>query len=152
MNRLHRTISAAAVAIVLTSTAAVSHAQAARTWKEGPVLSVGHIRTLPGQFDNYMRYVYGDYAKLMNAQKDAGIITNWAVYTQVPRTPDEADVLLVVTYPNMAALDGLADRTRPIAQKVLGLTPEQTAARTVEREKWRKTLGSQLIRQQLPNL
>jgi hypothetical protein len=152
MNRLHRRISAAAVAIVLTfSTAAVSHAQSARPYKQGAVLTVGNVRTLPGQFDNYMRYIYGDYAKLMNAQKDAKIITDWGVYTQVPRTPDDADVILVVVYPNMAALDNLPDRTGPIAQRVLGLTPEQGAAKAVERERMRKQLGTQLLRQHLPN-
>jgi hypothetical protein len=51
----------------------------------------------------------------------------------------------------MAAFDGLADKTRPIAQKVLGLTPEQSAARSAEREKMRKQVGTQLLRQQLPN-
>lgn len=152
MSSLHRRISAAAVAIVLSGIPWISHAQQAspsRPWKEGPVLAVSHIRTLPGQTDNYMRYVWGDYAKLMNAEKEAGIITSWSVYTAVPRTADDPDVILVTVYPNMAALDGLSDRTRPIMQRVLGLTPEQSAARVADRERMRKTLGSDLLRQQV---
>lgn len=152
MSSLHRRISAAAVAIVLSGMPSIAHAQQAspaRPWKEGPVITVSHIRTLPGQTENYMRYVWGDYAKLMNAEKEAGIITNWSVYTAVPRTPDEPDVILVTAYPNMAALDGLSDRTRPISQRVLGLTPEQSAARTADRERMRKMLGSDLLRQQV---
>jgi hypothetical protein len=152
MTSLHRRISAAAVAIVLSGIPSISHAQSTppvRPWKEGSVLTVSHIRTLPGQTENYMRYIWGDYAKLMNAEKDAGIITNWSVYTAVPRTANDPDVILVTVYPNMAALDGLSDRTRPIAQRVLGLTPEQSAARTADRERMRKTLGSDLLRQQV---
>ena len=50
---------------------APAHAQA--PFKEGPVVEVSYIRTEPGQFDEYMRYVFGDYARLQNALKEAGI-------------------------------------------------------------------------------
>jgi len=53
---------------------------------------------------------------------------------------------LVVTYANMAAFDGLADRTEPVMKEVTGLTREQATAAGVERGKMREILGSEMIR------
>jgi hypothetical protein len=128
-----------------------SGAQSARPYKEGPVVNVAYVRTLPGQFDKYMAYIMGDYAKLMEAQKAAGIILGWSAYNVQTRHPDDPNLILTVTYPNMAALDNLQDRQAPIMQKVLNLTREQSQAANAQREQIRRQIGSELWRTVLPN-
>jgi hypothetical protein len=146
MRTLLRILGSAALTLVLCSTLVVtSDAQAHRPYKDGPVVNVSSVRTLPGQYDNYMLYLYGDYAKLMEAQKAAGMITAWSVLRAQPQHPDDPDVFLTVTYPNMAALDNLRDRTDPIAQKVLNHSPEQSAAANAQRGQMRRAIGSQLL-------
>lgn len=124
---------------------APAHAQA--PFKEGPVVEVSYIRTEPGQFDEYMRYVFGDYARLQNALKEAGIIVDWGVFATDTRSPDEANLVLTTTYANMAALDNLAERVDPIVQQVMGRDRAQAAEAGVQRGSMRRLIGSQLFRQ-----
>lgn len=136
-----------AFGIILTGISALeSSAQSQRPYKDGPVQNVSSIRTMPGQMDNYMRYLFTDYAKMMNAQKEAGIITGWSVATVQPRTPDDADVILSVTYANMAALDNLRDRVEPVGLRVLGMTPDQTAQGNAQRGQMRRQIGIEMHR------
>jgi hypothetical protein len=117
-----------------------------RAYTEGSVLNVSSIRTEPGMFDAYMTYLAGTYKQLMEEQKKAGIILDYAVYSVVPQRPGDPDIYLVTTYKNMAALDGLADRTDAIQQKLIGDMAQRSAA-MVARGKLRTLGGSQLIRQ-----
>jgi hypothetical protein len=79
-------------------------------------------------------------------EKKAGIIVDYAVYTVQPRSPQDPDLYLVITYKNMAALDGLEDRVEPLQKKIWS-TREASAKATVDRESMREILGTQLIRQ-----
>jgi len=117
-----------------------------RPYTEGGVIDVAAIRTEPGMFEEYMKYVAGPYKQLMEEQKKAGIILDWSVYTVTPQGPDDPDFYLITTYKNMAALDGLDEKTDPSAEKVFGSMDKSIAA-AVDREKIRKLMGSQLIRE-----
>ena len=151
---MKRSLAVPTVAVMLLLGSATAGAQAVSAsqdpYKEGPVVVVSSLRTMPGQSANYMKYLFGDYAKLMNAEKAAGIILDWGVLTVSPRTPDDPDIYLTVTYPNMAALDGLSDRTRPIMQRTLNMTPDQAAAAGAARSAMRRTIGSQTMRVMVP--
>jgi hypothetical protein len=127
--------------------AAVGVASAAdRPYTEGSVLNVSSIRTEPGMFDSYMNYLATTYKQNMEAQKAAGIILDYTVYTAVPRGPDDPDIYLVTTYKNMAALDGLDDKTDPMMQKIFGDMSQRNAA-TISRGKMRTQLGTEQIRE-----
>ncbi len=83
---------------------------------------------------------------MMEAQKAAGLIVDYAVYSTVPASPQDADIYLVTVYKNMAALDDLDAKSDPIMEKLQGSLAEQNKA-YVERGKIRTVLGSQLIRE-----
>ena len=117
-----------------------------RAYTEGSVLNVSSIRTEPGMFDAYMTYLAGTYKQLMEEQKKAGIILDYAVYSVVPQKPGDPDIYLVTTYKNMAALDGLDAKTDAIYEKVMGSMDQQNAA-AVARGKMRTVLGDEIIRQ-----
>ena len=127
----------------LLATAAVA---ADRPYTEGPVVSVSAIRTEPGMFDEYMKYVASTYKQFMDEQQKAGIIVSWAVYAVVPQGPNDPDLYLITTFKNMAALDGLDAKTDPITDKVYGSLDKSNAG-AIDREKIRKLLGDQLMRQ-----
>ena len=117
-----------------------------RPYTEGAVLSVSSLRTEPGMFDAYMNFLATTYKQNMEAQKAAGIILDYSVYTAVPRGPDDPDIYLVTVYKNMAALDGLAEKTDPIMQKLFGDMSQRSAA-TIARGKMRTALGTERIRE-----
>jgi hypothetical protein len=117
-----------------------------RPYSEGMVSSVSSIRTEPGMFDSYVAWLAGPWKQLMEAQKAAGIIVDYAVYSAAPRSPQDPDLYLVTVYKNMAALDDLDARTDPISEKIEGNLATQNKA-YIERGKMRTVLGTQLMRQ-----
>jgi hypothetical protein len=124
-------------------------AQDAKPYKEGKVLQVSFIKIKPGQFNNYMKYLDGPYKANMEAMKKAGLITGYAVYRSQPRTPQDADVILTVAFPNMAALDR-SDEADAISTKVIGPMASRDKA-SMDRESMRELLGSQLTRELILN-
>lgn len=134
------------LAALLTFTATLS-AQEPRSFTEGAVSVVTSVKVMDGQYDNYMSFLSKSYKPLMEAQKEAGIILGFAVYDAAARSPDEPDLYLVVTYPNMASLDGLADKTEPVSSKVLGMNRAQANEASAGRGKMRNILGSEIIRE-----
>ena len=134
------------LAAILTISTSVTRAQEDHAYTQGPVTIVSFVRTEPGMFDEYMRYLSNTYKKLMETQKKQGIVTDYAIYQTLPRGPQDADLILTVTYKNMAALDGLQERTDPLVKETFGSLPKASSA-SADRDKLRKQLGSQLVRQ-----
>lgn len=77
-----------------------------------PVI-VSAIKVVDGQFENCMSYLK-DWLPSMQASKEAGRVTEYHVYGAQAHNPNEADLYLVVTYPNMATFDGIDKRLDPI--------------------------------------
>jgi hypothetical protein len=121
-------------------------AAADRPYTDGPVTNVSSIRTMPGMFDDYVTWLAGPYKQAMEAQKAAGVILGYAVYSTIPRGPNDPDLYLLTTYKNMAALDDLNAKTDPIFEKLQGSLAEQNKA-YIERSKMRTILGDMLIRE-----
>ena len=118
-----------------------------RPYSEGPVTVVNYIRVKPGMFDKYMEYLGGNYKRLLEAQKKAGIVTDYAVYSSLPATETDWDVLLTTTYKNMAALDNLDDRTDPITTSTLNQSRVQANQAFGDRGAMRDAVGARLLRQ-----
>jgi hypothetical protein len=103
---------------------AVALAQETRPYSFGPVTAVTYVKVKPGHFDEYMQHLGGAYRKQMEAFQKAGLIMSYKVYSTTPRTPADADVILTVTYPNMAALDKNSEFDA-ISQQVAGSLTSQ---------------------------
>jgi hypothetical protein len=134
------------LAAILTISASVTRAQEDHAYTQGPVVIVSFVRTEPGKFEEYMHYLASTYKQLMDDYKKRGIITDYAVYQALPRDAQDADLVLTVTYKNMAAFDDLQARTDPGVKQVFGSLAKAASA-SADREKMRKQLGSQLVRQ-----
>ena len=134
------------VGAVLVVSTSVTRAQEDHAYTQGPVTIVSFVRTEPGMFEEYVRYLDNTYKKLMDQLKKQGTVTDYAVYQTLPRDAHDADVILTVTYKNMAALDTLQATTDPVVKEVFGSLPKAASA-SADREKLRKQLGSQVVRQ-----
>jgi hypothetical protein len=93
-----------------------------------------------------MAWLAGPYKQMTEAQKSAGLIVDYAVYSTTPQSPHDPDLYLVTVFKNMAALDDLSEKTDPIMQKIFGDMSQRSAA-TIARGKMRTTVGSELIRE-----
>lgn len=136
-----------ALAVTALSMSGISSALAddSKSYTEGTVAEVTSVRTKPGMFDAYMKWLDTTSKQLREDEKKAGLIVDYAVYSVQPRSPQDPDIYLVVTYKNMAALDGLSDRVEPL-QKKIWATRDAAAKAAIDRESMREILGTQLIR------
>jgi hypothetical protein len=130
--------------IVMAGSAAI--AQDALPYKDGVVVVVTSVRTQPGKFNDYFRYLSGPYSRMMDQAKKDGIITSYSFYSAQPKSPDQPDLYIVETYPNMAVFDTLTDKMTAISNKVFGSLRQADEA-DANREEIRKILGTEQIRE-----
>jgi len=142
MNRARMILAAALVGAF----SSVAVADEARPYTEGNVVNVSYIKIKPGMFDAYMKYLATTYKQLLEEQKKAGLVVDYAVYQTEARNADDPDLILTTVYKNWAALDGLEDKTLPIQSKIFGSQDKSNAA-AVDRESMRTLLGSETIQQ-----
>ena len=122
-----------------------ARAQDVRQYTEGPVTLVQEMAVEYGHFEEYIDWLNSTWKPTMEATKKAGIITDYKVFSSTPPSPDHPDIILWITYKNMAALDRGAEEEE-VAKKVICSTECQNKAR-VGRNEYRKVLGYELFRE-----
>ena len=122
-----------------------AHAQDERAYTEGPVTEVNYISVEYGHFEEYIDWLNSTWKPTMEATKKAGLIIDYRVFRLSPRSPELPNIILWITYKNMAALDKGAEQ-EAVAKKVIGSTEVQNKAR-VGRNDYRKVLGSEYFRE-----
>ena len=121
-------------------------AQDVRQYSEGPVTEVNYIQVEYGHFEEYIEWLKSTWKPTMEATKRAGLIIDYKVYKLTPRSPDQPNMILWITYKNgAAALDNVVEQ-EDVAKKVIGSTEVQNKAR-VGRNQYRKVLGVEYIRE-----
>jgi len=133
-------------AAVLTVAMQVASAADEKPYTYGPIVNVSYVKTKPGQFDAYIKYVATTYKQLMEEEKKAGYVLSWSVYSAQPHSASDANVILTTTYKNWAALDGIGDRIEA-AQKKIWTTRAGISKAQVDREALREVLGSDNVQQ-----
>ena len=133
------------VAVLMMFGLVASAAAEDKAYKEGPVTQISYIKIKPGKFDAYMKFLAGDYKKLMEAYIKAGLVTRYGVFSTRAKNPNEADLILTVTSPNYAALDKVDERDA-IAAKMVGSSDAQAKA-TIDRGAMRDIIGSELVQE-----
>lgn len=137
------------LALAIISTAAVAQEEDTLPFKEGPVTIVTSVRTQPGKFNDYFRYLAGPYSQSMEEAKKQGVITAYNIYAANPRSPNEPDLYLTITYPNMGALDAATEKMAAIDKKVYGSLKASDKG-FADRGAIRTILGSEMVRELTP--
>ena len=142
----HRKGWIAAALLALAAFAAPAFAQD-RVWSEGPVTNVTAVKIVDGQWDNYMTFLQKNWKGVMEESKKAGYVLDYKVYSAQAHNPQEADLYLVVTYPNMAMLDGMMEKMEPIQKKVTQMNYREAEEASGKRVVMRTLLGEELLRE-----
>jgi hypothetical protein len=123
-----------------------ARAQDVRQYTDGPVIEADYIEVEYGHFEEYIDWLNSTWKPTMEAMKKAGLIIDYKVFRATPKSPDQPNVILMITYKNgMAALDKGVE-LEEVAKKVIGSTEVQNKARAFRNE-YRKVLGTELIRE-----
>jgi len=110
----------ALLAVLACALSTAATADEARAYKEGPVSIISFIKSK--------------------------VILGYKIYQGQAHDPHDADLILSVTYANMAALDNLNDRTDAITEQLLGDRAKRNQ-KAADRESMREVLGSETVRE-----
>ena len=142
-------IAAAAVSVCSaqnSAKAAVTTTQSTAPYTEGGVWQITMVKTKPGMSDDYLKALAKVFKSTNDEAKRQGLITDYKILAGDAATQQDYDILLMVEYPNMAALDGLRDKTDPIAAKAIG-TEDQQRQMAVKRLEIREIMGDKTMRE-----
>ncbi len=125
-------------------------AQNDRQYTVGPVTEVDYIRVEYGHFAEYIDWLNSTWKPTMEALKKAGIIIDYKAFESSPKSPDQPNVFLFLTFRNMAAYAGdIGDKgieAEYVARQIICNTECQNKARAL-RNGYREVLGTELIRE-----
>ena len=125
-----------------TTTAGLSTAP----YTEGGVWQITMVKTKPGMGDDYLKALAKIFKTTNDEAKKQGIITDYKILVGDASTPQDYDILLMIQYPNMAALDNLREKTDPIASKMIG-NDDQQRQMAVKRLEIRDIMGGKTMRE-----
>ena len=121
-------------------------AQNGRQYTDGPVTEVDYIHVEYGHFEEYIDWLNSTWKPTMDAMKKAGLIIDYKVFQATPKSPDQPNMYLWITFKNAAAALDKGVELEYVARKVICDTECQNKAR-VARSEYRKVMGIELIRE-----
>ena len=143
-------VSAASAAEMPGKDASFKDAPAQVTYAYGPVTEVDYIHVEYGHFADYMAWVTSTWVPTMQEAKKAGLIIDYKVFQSSPKSPDDANVYLEITFKNMAAYAGdIGDQEaafEAVTERVICSSACQDQAR-VHRNEIRRVLGTEVTRE-----
>ena len=124
----------------------MSKTQDVRHYSDGPVTELDYIQVEYGHFDEYVEWLNATWKPTMEAMKNAGLIIDYKVVRATPKTPDQPNIMLMITFQDGAAALDKGVAQEEVAKKVIGSTEFQNKARE-GRNQYRKVLGIEYVRE-----
>ena len=124
----------------------MSNTQDVRHYADGPVTELDYIRVAYGHFEEYVDWLNTTWKPTMEAMKTAGLIIAYKVVRATPRTPDQPDIILMITFKDGAAALDRGVEQEEVAKAVIGSTTVQNKARE-SRNQYRTVLGVEYVRE-----
>ena len=117
-----------------------------KPYKDGSIWTVTFVKVKPGMLDTYLRDLGANRKKLMEQAKKDGLILSEKLLTGDATGREDFDLVLMVEFKNWAAFDGLSDKFRSLAEKMVGSEDKQTQM-MVKRTEVREILGTKTMQE-----
>ena len=117
-----------------------------KPYKEGSVWSVTFVKVKPGMLDTYLRDLGANRKKLMEQAKKDGLILSERIFSGDNAGRDDWNLMLMVEYKNWAAFDGLDDKFRALAEKMIG-SEEKQVQMMIKRTDVRDIIGGKTMQE-----
>ena len=124
----------------------MSKTQDVRHYAEGPVTELDYIHVEYGHFEDYVDWLNSTWKPTMEAMKSAGLIIAYKVVRATPKTPDQPNIMLMITFKDGAAALDRSVEQEEVAKTVIGSTEFQNKARE-GRNLYRRVLGIEYVRE-----
>jgi hypothetical protein len=116
-----------------------------RPWTLGSVWSVDFIRVKPGHTLAYGRELAATWKKMLDEQKQQGLVLSYKILTGFPSNRDDFTHMLLVEFPNYAVFDQ-QEKMDAIMNKVIGSLGDLNEMFR-KREEIREAIGSRMLRE-----
>jgi len=117
-----------------------------KPYKEGSVWTVTFVKVKPGMMDTYLRDLGANRKKLMEQAKKDGLILSERLLSGDATGREDYDLILMVEYKNWAAFDGLSDKFRTLAEKMVGSEDKQVQM-MMKRTDVREIIGTKTMQE-----
>jgi len=131
---------------VFAAFAGLCRAQSDAPYTEGSVWNVTMVKTKYGMSDDYLKGLAKTFKGTLDEAKKQNLIMDYKILIGDAANAQDYDILLMVEYPNMAALDSLRDKTDPIDAKLVG-SEDQQRQLAVKRLEIREIMGDKTMRE-----
>ena len=115
-------------------------------YTEGSVWSIGFVKTVPGMTNDYYKNLADNWMKMNEAAKKEGLVLSYKVLYGPAANTEDWDIMLMIEYKNMAAMDGMAEKMEALSGKLLG-SQDTRRVGSVKRNEIREILGGKLVRE-----
>jgi hypothetical protein len=115
-------------------------------YTEGSVWSVGFVKTKPGMTNDYYKNLAENWQKTNEAAKKEGLVLSYKILSGPAANTEDWDVMLLVEYKNLAALDGMAEKMEALSARMMG-SQDQRKVGAIKRNEIRDYLGAKLVRE-----
>jgi hypothetical protein len=117
-----------------------------KPYKEGSVWTVTFVKVKPGMMDTYLRDLGANRKRLMEQAKKDGLILSERLLSGDATGREDFDLILMVEFKNWAAFDGLSDKFRALAEKMVGSEDKQVQMMT-KRTEVREIVGTKTMQE-----
>ncbi|NBW75788.1 MAG: hypothetical protein EBR34_08310 [Sphingomonadaceae bacterium] len=138
--KLFKTLAIAA-SLLGTATLATPAIAQASSYKPGTVWEVGRINVLPGQFENYMDWLAGQWKKVNELARAEGLVVDYHVLVSTHPRSGEPDVILIIEYKDFLTTAQQEAFNKKV-NALLSQDDRKAGAASAERGKMREQLGS----------
>jgi len=144
-----------AVAAILVTGSGLCFAQSSTTttsgggtapYTEGTVWQLAMVRTKPGMTDDYLKGLAKNLKTVLEEEKKQGLVVSYKILLGEASTPSDFNIVNMVEYKDMPALDNLREKTDPIFTKIVG-GEQQIREGAMKRAEIRDVVGSKLMRE-----
>ncbi len=138
--KMMKTLLAGAAMMLAVTTATSAMAQDS-SYKPGTVWEANRIAVLPGQFENYMDWLSGQWKKIQELGKAEGIVVEYHVLAANNPRAGESDLILIIEYKDYMTTAQQEAFNKKVNAMLASDDRKQTVA-SGERENMREQLGS----------
>lgn len=117
-----------------------------RTYKDGSAWMVSFVQVKNGMGMDYINSLKTTWKAVQDEGIKQGLILSYKIFEGNASNPDDWQIMLMIEYKNMAAMEGNEDKWDAISKKVVGSEEDQKKLREM-RVNMRTMYGSKLMRE-----
>jgi hypothetical protein len=129
-----------------TNTTSTSTMTSDAPYTEGSVWQITMVRAKAGMGDDYLKGLAKNLKAILEEEKKQGLVLSYKILLGDAAAAGDFNIMNMVEYKNMAALDNLREKTDPIGQKIVGGEQQQREG-ALKRAEIRDIVGSKTMRE-----